>query len=55
MKKAFKVFEPDWTCRDYDYKRNKNVIGEIYEMDGEIKICVRGFHYCPKLVDCFNY
>ncbi len=55
MKKAFKVFEPDWTCRDYDYKRNGNVIGEIYEMDGEIEICERGFHYCPKLVNCFNY
>ena len=40
---------------DYDYKRNGNVIGEIYEMDGEIEICERGFHYCPKLVNCFNY
>ena len=55
MKKAYKVFEPDWICRDYDYKRNGNVIGEIYEMDGEIEICERGFHYCPKLVNCFNY
>ena len=24
-------------------------------MDGEIEICERGFHYCPKLVNCFNY
>ena len=55
MKKAYKVFEPDWICRNYDYKRNGNVIGEIYEMDGEIEICERGFHYCPKLVNCFNY
>ena len=55
MKKAYKVFEPDWVCRDYDYKRNGKVIGEIYEMDGEIEICERGFHYCPKLVNCFNY
>ena len=55
MKKAYKVFEPDWICRDYDYKRNGNVIGEIYEMGGEIEICERGFHYCPKLVNCFNY
>ena len=55
MKKAYKVFEPDWICRDYDYKRNGNVIGEIYEMDGEIEICERGFHYCPKLVNCFNH
>ena len=55
MKKAYKVFKPDWICRDYDYKRNGNVIGEIYEMDGEIEICERGFHYCPKLVNCFNY
>ena len=55
MKKAYKVFEPDWTCMGYDYKRNGNVIGEIYEMDGKIEICKRGFHYCPKLIDCFNY
>ena len=55
MKKAYKVFENDWICRNYDYKRNGNVIGEIYEMDGEIEICERGFHYCPKLVNCFNY
>ena len=55
MKKAYKVFKPDWICRDYDYKINGNVIGEIYEMDGEIEICERGFHYCPKLVNCFNY
>ena len=55
MKKAYKVFGSDWICRDYDYKRNGNVIGEIYKMDGEIEICERGFHYCPKLVNCFNY
>ena len=55
MKKAYKVFEPEWICRDYDYKRNGKVIGEIYEMDGEIEICKRGFHYCPRLVNCFNY
>ncbi|MDR2879168.1 MAG: pentapeptide repeat-containing protein [Fusobacteriales bacterium] len=55
MKKAYKVFKNNWTCRNYDYKRNGNVIGEIYEMDGEIEICKRGFHYCLKMVDCFNY
>ena len=55
MKKAYKVFESEWICRDYDYKRNGNVIGEIYEIDVEIEICKRGFHYCPKLINCFNY
>ena len=56
MKKAYKVFEPDWTCRDYDFKDEKsNAIGTTHKIEGQIRICDHGFHYCPKLVDCFNY
>jgi hypothetical protein len=48
--KGYKVFNSDWTCRGFQYK-----VGETYKHEGEIKICRAGFHFCKKLVDCFNY
>ena len=48
--KGYKVFNSDWTCRGFRYK-----VGETYKHKGEIKICKAGFHFCKKLVDCFNY
>jgi hypothetical protein len=52
MKKiiAYKVFNPDWTCKGFKFE-----VGEIYIHQGRIKICELGFHACLKLVDCFNY
>lgn len=48
--KGYKVFNSDWTCRGFQYK-----VGETYKHEGEISICESGFHFCKKLVDCFNY
>lgn len=48
--RGYKVFKPDWTCRDMQYE-----VGKSYEMTDEPVICERGFHFCEKLVDCFNY
>ena len=48
--KGYKVFNPDWTCRGFQYK-----VGESYEMDKEPIACKRGFHFCERLEDCFNY
>ena len=48
--KGYKVFNPDWTCRDFQYK-----VGETYEYYGNIKLCGGGFHFCVKAADCFNY
>lgn len=48
--KGYKVFNSDWTCRGFQYK-----VGETYKYEGEISICETGFHFCKKLVDCFNY
>lgn len=47
---GYKVFNPDWTCRDFQYE-----IGKIYEITGPIKLCKNGFHFCTILADCFNY
>ena len=48
--KGYKVFNPDWTCRGFQYK-----VGESYEMDEEPIACERGFHFCERLEVCFNY
>ncbi len=47
---AFKVFNPDWTCRGFLYE-----VGQIYEEDVNPSLCDRGFHFCKELKDCFNY
>ena len=48
--KGYKVFNPDWTCRDMQYE-----VGKSYEMEEKPAICERGFHFCEKAVDCFEY
>ena len=48
--KGYKVFEPDWTCRGFQY-----AVGEIFEEDVTPSCCNRGFHFCTELKDCFNY
>ena len=48
--KGYKVFNPDWTCRDFQYE-----VGKTYEEDVNPKCCTRGFHFCTKASDCFNY
>jgi len=47
--KSYKVFNPDWTCRDFKFE-----IGKSYHIDNPI-MCERGFHSCKKLADCFSY
>ena len=48
--KGYKVFNPDWTCRGFQYR-----VGEIFVHNGNIKMCGEGFHFCRKASDCFNY
>ena len=48
--KGYKVFNSDWTCRGYQYE-----VGKTYEIAESPKCCKVGFHFCEKLVDCFNY
>jgi len=48
--KGYKVFNPDWTCNDFQYE-----VGKTFEMEGEIIMCRRGFHFCKKATDCFEY
>ncbi len=48
--KGYKVFNPDWTCNDFQYK-----VGKTFKMEGEVIMCRRGFHFCKKATDCFEY
>ena len=48
--KGFKVFNPDWACRDKQY----TCPGEFKE-DVKPMTCSAGMHFCPDLKDCFEY
>ena len=48
--KAYKAFNADLTCRDFQYEE-----GKTYKIDGEPELCYRGFHACLKLLDVFDY
>lgn len=48
--KGYKVFNPDWTCLDFQYK-----VGKTYEINGMPLCGRRGFHFCKDLKDCFSY
>lgn len=48
--KAYKAFDKNLTCRDFQYE-----IGKTYEMEDEPIICERGFHACTVLDDVFKY
>ena len=47
--KAFKGFNKDMTCRDFQYKE-----GKTFKED-EAKLCIKGFHACLDPIDCFRY
>ena len=48
--KGYKVFNPDWTCRGFQFE-----VGKTFTHDGDIGVCRAGFHFCRKAADCFNY
>ena len=48
--KGYKVFNPNWTCRGFQYE-----VGKTFKHDGNIEMCGTGFHFCQKISDCFNY
>lgn len=48
--KGYKVFNPDWTCRRFQYE-----VGKTYKHNGNIKIGSEGFHFYNRLADCFKY
>ena len=49
-----KGFNPDWTCNP-NGKPFQYAVGGTYEEDVKPMVCDRGFHFCEKAADCFNY
>ena len=47
---GFKVFNPDWTCKNKQY-----TCPGKFEEEGELDVCRHGIHFCENASDCFNY
>ena len=47
---AYKGFNPDWTCRGYQY-----TVGEVHEHKNKTEVCESGFHACEYPLDVFKY
>lgn len=47
---GYKGFERDFTCRDMQYE-----VGRTYVLEGEPKLCERGFHFCTSPLAVFEY
>ena len=48
--KAYKGFNNDMTCRDFQYE-----VGKEYEQKGKMEACENGFHACENPMDVFGY
>ena len=48
--KAYKGFNNDMTCRDFQYE-----VGKEYEQKGKIEVCENGFHACENPMDVFEH
>jgi PPE-repeat protein len=48
--KGYKVTDANMKCRNFQFE-----LGKKFTIDKDIVICKKGFHFCRKLVDCFNY
>lgn len=47
---AYKGFEPDMTCRGFQYE-----LGKTYSLPERPKLCERGFHTCILPIDVVQY
>ena len=48
--KAYKGFNKDMTCRDFQYE-----VGKEYEHEGGVSACNSGFHACENPIECLGY
>ena len=48
--KAYKAFNINLTCKDFQYE-----VGKEYHHKDKLELCESGFHACERLVDCFRF
>ena len=48
--KGYKIFNPDFTCRDFKYE-----VGKKYKHKGGISLCSSGFHFCIEIKHLYSY
>ena len=48
--RGYKMMESDMTCNGFQYE-----IGKEYFLEGNLKICRNGFHFCKNPFDCLEY
>lgn len=48
--KGYKIFNSDFTC-----KGKKYAVGKKFRVNGEIKCCNNGMHFCVNPFDCLDY
>ncbi|MFA6667808.1 MAG: hypothetical protein WCS51_05610, partial [Bacilli bacterium] len=48
--KGFKVTDENMQCIGFQFE-----LGKEFKHEGELKLCESGFHFCKKLIKCFNY
>jgi hypothetical protein len=48
--KGYKATDKDGKCRDQQFK-----VGETYAIDGDLRMCSNGFHFCEKMLDVYEY
>jgi len=47
---GYKAMSKDMKCRDFQFE-----LGKIYKIDGGLKLCSNGFHFCKQGVDVLVY
>ena len=52
---GYKIFNNDWTCKNYKYGDDDNVVGSIHYCDGDIELCENGLHFCENPLACIEY
>lgn len=50
--RGYKAVRPDMSTL---YGNQIYEIGRTYVMDGKIKLCKHGFHFCRNVLDCYSY
>ena len=51
--KGYKAFLPDMTTKHGD--NTVYEVGKTYTVEGEVRICENGYHFCKKCVDVYDY